>query len=92
MKLILAFLASFLALVSAIAIDADLDNIKRELDEITADGDVEIYSTTKDNDGLDKLVIFVDGVFEGTLVQTDEYNRKKCPFASSALLSFFLYE
>ncbi|KAH7176075.1 hypothetical protein EDB81DRAFT_940101 [Dactylonectria macrodidyma] len=73
MKLLLAFLiSSLVALVSAVAIDTDLANAKRELDEITTRDNAEVFAITEDN----KLVVTVDGSVEGTLVLTEDQDVK----------------
>ncbi|KAH7111472.1 hypothetical protein B0J13DRAFT_576834 [Dactylonectria estremocensis] len=73
MKFLLAFLiSSLVALVSAVAIDTDLANAKRELDEITTRDNAEVFAITEDN----KLVVTVDGSVEGTLVLTEDQDVK----------------
>jgi len=76
MKYLLAFLFAFVALVSAAAVDPDLAKFERDLDEVMAEGNIEIFSIAQDNNSLEKLVILVDGQFEGTIVQTDEFTIK----------------
>lgn len=75
MKFIIAIFLSMMALVSAAAIDFDLENVKRELETITARENVEIFSSNE-NGELSKLIIVVDGVMEGTLVETEDHGCK----------------
>jgi hypothetical protein len=79
MKYLLAFLFAFVALVSAAAVDHELAKFERDLDEVMAEGNIEIFSIAQDNNGLEKLVILVDGQLEGTIVQTDEFTSKYTP-------------
>ncbi|KAH7112348.1 hypothetical protein EDB81DRAFT_922892 [Dactylonectria macrodidyma] len=86
MKLLLAFLiSSLVALVSAVAIDTDLANAKRELDEITTRDNAEVFAITEDN----KLVVTVDGSVEGTLVLTEDQDGEECPFVLALSYTFY---
>lgn len=64
-----------MALAYAAAIAPELEHSKRQLENFTADGNVEIFSSNE-NSELTKLVIFVDGSLEGTLEETEEHGRK----------------
>lgn len=88
MKYFLAFLFALVALISAAAIDPELAKFERDLDEVMAEGDIEIFSIAHDNNGLEKLVILVDGQLEGTIVQTDEFTSKNPPLTNIPPPSF----
>ena len=88
MKFFITLFFSLMALASAAAIAPEIEHAKRQLENITFDNDVEIFSSNE-NSELTKLVIFVDGSLEGTLEETEEHGRKY-PISPIPNLNFFL--
>lgn len=83
MRFLIPMLLALVAVVYAAAIDRELSDAKRELDNVLSSGDVDVV-TSEVEGGRQKVEFIVDGELEGSIVETENGGGRS--FLSTNLL------